>query len=68
MDADIWIKSKRGFPFNISLAKVLAFSLVVPLMISIITFRSSEFNVFKLNLITIGISFAAFFVTNKLID
>lgn len=68
MDAEIWINSKRGFPFNISLTNIVAFTLCVPLIISFITFQSHSWNLVKLNLNTIAISLFAFFVTDKVIN
>jgi hypothetical protein len=67
MDAEIWINSKRGFPFNISMTWIVAFSLCVPLTISFFTFQKHA-DIMKLNLNTVAISLFAFFVTDKLIS
>lgn len=68
MDADVWINSKRGFPFNISLTIIATITLCVPLVVSFVTFQNQSWNLMKLNLNTIAISLFAFFVTDRLID
>jgi hypothetical protein len=42
MDADIWKKSKRGFPFNISLKAIVAIALGIPLIASFYAFDFSN--------------------------
>lgn len=67
MDADIWQKSKRGFPFNIPLQSIVAVSLGVPLALSFYLFDYSNQYLWKVYLFTIVMSIGAYFVTEKAI-
>jgi hypothetical protein len=68
MDADIWAKSKRGFPFNISLEAIVAFALGAPLIASFIVFDYSNLYLWKVYLFTLAISLLAYFVTDKAVE
>ena len=68
MDTDIWIASKRGFPFNINLLNIVVTSLFTPIAIAQFTFPFLNVpQLSKLMYITIVMSLLAFFVTNSLI-
>jgi hypothetical protein len=67
MDPGIWKESKRGFPFNISLKKIVLFSLFLPLSFQLISTQIRDTNQFKISLTTVIISVASFFLSDAVI-
>lgn len=68
MDANIWVKSKRGFPFNIPLSVIVAVALGVPIALSLNVFDPENKYLWKVYLFTLAISAVAYFVTDKAIE
>lgn len=67
MDEDIWNKSKRGFPFNISHWIIVFICIAVPLVMTIFLVDHSKHNILTTNLITLGVSVVAYLLTDKMI-
>jgi len=68
MDVDKWIKSKRGFPFNLNLLKILMFFFFIPLMFAFLSFRIKSWKLWKVLLTTLLMSLIAFFLSDSLIS
>ncbi len=68
MDAEIWQKSKRGFPFNIPLWFIIVVSLGTPVVASFYAFDFSNEYLWKCYTFTLAISALAYFVTDKAIE
>jgi len=67
MDIKLWRKSNRGFPFNIPLDILILFLLGVPLVMSLFTLSIKDTHLWKVFLLTVGLSIIAFMVTDKFI-
>lgn len=68
MDADVWAKSKRGFPFNVPLKVIVLISLGIPIGMSAVYFDFSNTYLWKVYLFTLAISVVAYIVTEKAIE
>jgi len=68
MDAEVWAKSKRGFPFNVPLKVIVLISLGIPIGMSAVFFDLSNTYLWKVYLFTLAISAAAYVVTDKAIE
>lgn len=68
MDADIWKKSKRGFPFNIPLSFIVFVALGVPLGATLYAFDFSNTYLWKAYIFTLLMSVVAYFITDKAIE
>lgn len=68
MDAEIWKKSKRGFPFNIPLNLILGTAIGAPVLASLYAFDFSNQYLWKVYIFTLVMSVIAFFVTDKAIE
>ena len=68
MHADTWIASKRGFPFNIKLDRLLLFFLALPLTVAFTVFRFLSHQLWTVLGLTVVMGVVAFFICNALIE
>ena len=67
MDAAMWAKSKRGFPFNLPLALIVGVTLGGPLLLSFCFLDFSNKHVFDVVLKTLALGALGFVAANSLI-
>ena len=68
MDADIWNKSKRGFPFNVPMWVIVAVCLGVPLLASFYVLDYSNAYLLRVYAFTLFLSSIAYFITVQAIE
>jgi hypothetical protein len=68
MDADVWARSKRGFPFNVPLKFIIALALGTPIALSVAWFDTSNLYLWKVYLYSLFFSAIAYFVTDRAIE